>query len=119
MNQTETGNGQPKARVSDAEQIVADLNDAADCLRSAARLIAKRLGASGNGSPAQRPAPTSPEDRITTKQLACIHAIARKAGLDRKRLGTLLEEIAGKDNPAALSRSEASELIDRLQALVD
>ncbi len=108
---SEPKNGSPR---SEADLIVAELRDAADCLRNAAGLIAKRLAPTGNGRARSASASTGPEDRVTTRQLSAIHAISRKLGLDRAGLSAWLQELAEKTDPASLTRQEASEAIDVL-----
>ena len=115
MNQPIETNGKARRR-SELERAATELDDAAECLKNAAGLI---RGALGEAPPRPAPAATVlPGDRVSTRQLAAIHAIARKAGLDRQRLGQMIQETHGSDDPASLGRSEASELIDWLQALV-
>jgi hypothetical protein len=69
----------------------------------------------GNG----RAAPTSVGDRLTTKQLGAIHAIARRAGLSKDDLAQELHRLTGSADPATLSRREASDVIDHLGRLAD
>lgn len=113
------GNGTPRRDPVSAEMTsMADIIDAAaENLRKAARL----LRSTSRPTPAeQRPSaepPRSPDDRLTSKQLGAIHAIARRAGISRDRLAELVLQMTGKDDVAALERSEASAVIDRLRAV--
>ena len=113
-----------------AEALVRELRQAAECLANAADLIETRRGQ-------PRPAPThgetperrphrqagerhfrsmSPDDRVTAKQMAAMHAISRKVGLTREHLAALLVELTGKSDMSMLSRAEASEVIETLDA---
>ena len=103
----------------DAHRLIADLNDAAQALLRVARALERGLGNGqehrGNG----HTAPTTVGDRLTTKQLAAIHAIARRAGLSKDALARELEKLTGSPDPAVLSRSDASTAIDHLGRLAD
>ena len=103
----------------DAHRLIADLNDAAQALLRVARALERGLGNGqehhGNG----HSAPTSVGDRLTTKQLSCIHAIARRAGLSKDALARELEQLTGSPDPAVLSRSDASAAIDHLGRIAD
>lgn len=56
-------------------------------------------------------------ERLSGKQLGAIRAMSRRAGLSRDGLVELLDEITGKEEPADLSRSEASLVLDKLSTL--
>jgi len=56
-------------------------------------------------------------ERLSGKQLGAIRAISRRAGLSRDGLVKLLDEMTGKEEPSALSRSEASLVLDKLSAM--
>ena len=103
----------------DAPRLIADLKDAAQALLRVARTFEHALGNGqehrGNG----RPAPASVSDRLTTKQLGAIHAVARRAGLGKDGLARELERLTGSPDPAVLSRSEASAAIEHLDRLAD
>jgi len=103
----------------DAHRLIADLNNAAQALLRVARALERGLGNGqdhrGNG----HSAPTSVGDRLTTKQLAAIHAIARRAGLSKDALARELEKLTGSPDPAVLSRADASAAIDHLGRLAD
>ncbi len=115
MTQSTTNSGpQNGGARSEGDLIVAELRDAADCLRNAAGLIAKRLESTSNGAVPGHSPPSGPEDRVTTRQLGAIHAIGRKLGLDRAALSAWLRENSETSDPASLSRQEASEVIDAL-----
>ena len=114
-----TNTGERTIRV-DVAAVVAELHDASQALLRVAQLFERSLTngrqpSAGNG----RAAPSSVGDRLTTKQLGAIHSISRKAGLSREGLVSLLVDLAGKEDPALLSRSEASTVIDRLAAMTD
>ena len=102
----------------DVAAVVAELNDASEALGR----VAAHLERAGNGGQAPgngRAAPTSVGNRLTTKQLGAIHVISRKAGLSRDELAKLLFDLTGRDDPALLSRTDASSVIDRLANLAD
>jgi len=62
--------------------------------------------------------PTLPvEDRLSGKQLGAIRAAARRAGLSRDGLAELLTDTVGREEPAQLSRREASAVLDKLSAM--
>ena len=103
----------------DVAAVVAELRDASQALLRVTQLLERgptkgRQPPAGNGR-----APSLVGDRLTTKQLGAIHAISRRAGLSRDGLVSLLVDLAGKEDPALLSRSEASTVIDRLAAMTD
>jgi hypothetical protein len=101
----------------DVAAVAAELNQASEALRR----VAAYLERAGNGRVAgnDRVAPTSVGDRLTTKQLACIHAVARRAGLTKDALARELQKLTGSADPALLSRREASDVIDHLGRLAD
>ena len=118
----------------DVAAVVNELNQASDSLRRvAAHLVRAGNGhATGNGRAGNgyapgsgyapgngRTAPTSVGDRLTTKQLGAIHAIARRAGLSKDGLAQELHRLTGNADPAVLSRREASDVIDHLGRLAD
>ena len=57
------------------------------------------------------------EERLSGKQLGAIRAAARRAGLSRDGLAELLANTAGREEPAQLSRREASAVLDKLSAM--
>ncbi len=64
--------------------------------------------------------PTSPlpvEERLSGKQLGAIRAAARRAGLSRDGLVELLTQTVGQEEPAQLSRRDASTVLDKLSAM--
>jgi hypothetical protein len=65
--------------------------------------------------PVQPPAP-APEDRLTSRQLAALQSVARRRGWSDLHLTALVDERFKRNNPAALTRSEASSLISELTA---
>jgi hypothetical protein len=104
----------PATTVIDRRALAAELTMAAGALSRAARL----LDASDPPAGSPRTGFAAPiGDRVTAKQLAAIHAIARRAELSREEL-TRMVRVYGKEEPARLTRAEASEIIDKLRALV-
>ena len=96
----------------------AELFAAGEALCRAARVIAE-LGTRQTGAD-RRPngsAPTVSADRLSGKQLGAIRAMSRRAGLSRDQLAKLLDEMTGSQEPAALSRSDASLVLDRLSEM--
>ena len=92
----------------DLAKVAASLRTAGDALRDAADAISKpRADAEGNGSAPLR------TDLLTGRQLGAIHGMARRAGLSRDQLAELVHQLTGK-RVTDLSRSEASDVIDRL-----
>ncbi len=98
------------------------LHVAGEALQRAARALdaASREpnNTQSNKKPMQQREPASSgfrDDLLTGRQLGAIHAVARKAGLTRDRLAELVHSF-GREQITELSRAEASELIDRLQA---
>jgi hypothetical protein len=67
----------------------------------------------GSGSTSALPV----DERLSGKQLGAIRAAARRAGLSRDGLADLLIQTVGKDEPAQLSRRDASAVLDRLSAM--
>ena len=104
-------------------QIVSIADDlkasSSDCLKKAASLLGIGLHLYG-GAPAtgtRRPklaTVQAPADRLTTKQLAAIHSVARKHDISKEELGALVETLAGKTKLASLTKSEASMVISDL-----
>ena len=107
--------GRPTAR-----EAAAELHAAGEALCRAARVIAE-LGAASGRSEVAPPAPDqsreAPIERLSGKQLGAIRAASRRAGLSRDRLAALLVELTGKQEPGALSRSEASIVLDKLSTM--
>jgi len=103
-----------------AREAAAELHAAGEALCRAARVIAEL--ASPKGQPEGPPAASqqsrdAPVDRLSGKQLGAIRAASRRAGLSRDRLAALLVELTGKQEPSALSRSDASIVLDKLSTL--
>ncbi|MBI2393708.1 MAG: hypothetical protein HYV09_29310 [Deltaproteobacteria bacterium] len=102
---------------------------ASDCLKKAASLLGVGLelygGAVSPSAPSVGPArPTAPTaltadgrrappegDRLTARQLAAIHAAARRRGVGPSDLNALLADRLGKSGPQFLTKREASELL--------
>lgn len=57
------------------------------------------------------------DERLSGKQLGAIRAAARRAGLSRDGLVELLTNTVGREEPAQLSRREASAVLDKLSAI--
>ena len=55
-------------------------------------------------------------DRLTSKQLAAIHGVARREGITHDELMGLLVARTGKERVEMLTRSEASSVIDALSS---
>jgi hypothetical protein len=92
-----------------------------DALKKAASLLGVGLEMYGGQSAEQRPgqgarAPAAPGDRLTSKQLATIHGVARREGVTRDELLGLVAGKTGKDRVELLTRAEASGVIDALAA---
>ncbi|HTA93414.1 MAG TPA: hypothetical protein VK745_27740 [Polyangiaceae bacterium] len=110
--------GRQDGRRRSTQAAAAELLAAAEALCRAARVLAE-LGTrqtEGDRRPT-RAAPTASEDRLSSKQLGAIRAVSRRAGLSRDQLAQLLDEMTGKPEPAALSRSDASLVLDRLSEM--
>ncbi len=96
-----------------------DLKSASsDCLKKCASLLG--VGPELYGAPAStpvvqkaQPVMQAPDvgDRLNSRQLASIHATARRRGIGNGQLQALLVERYGKNEPQYLTKTEASELI--------
>jgi len=62
----------------------------------------------------QRGGPPEPIDRITARQLAAIHAMARRRGISLPELSDLLLRRTGRTAPQHLSKKEASAVLDEI-----
>lgn len=116
-------NGQVVSLADDHKAAASDaLKKAASLLGVGLELYGGQANASDNhnhtndnyNQPADRPRAPAPADRLTTRQLAAIHAVSRKQGLSRDGLAALLRDLSGKDDAARLTRSEASAVISQL-----
>jgi hypothetical protein len=93
-----------------------------DALKKAASLLGVGLEMYGGQPTEQKPAngqarATPPAgDRLTSKQLATIHGVARREGVTRDELLGLVAGKTGKDRVELLTRAEASSIIDALAA---
>lgn len=91
-----------------------------DALKKAASLLGVGLHLHGgtDESSVQRrapsPAPASPNDRLTGRQLSAIQSVARRHNIGRDDLGQMLDERFGKVQVAHLSRREASTFLSEL-----
>lgn len=95
---------------------------ASDAIKKAASLLGVALELYGAGAadvtsarvPARAPAPASPNDRLTGRQLSAIQSVARRHNIGRDDLGQMLDERFGKVQVAHLSRREASTFLSEL-----
>ena len=95
-----------------------------DAIKKTASLFGIGLELYGAPAPAAAPAPAraeeqprpsiTSEERLTTRQLGAIHAACRRRGWSPAYLTALVGERFGRNNPQALSRAEASNLITEL-----
>lgn len=90
-----------------------------DALKKAASLLGVGLhlyGASEEPAAQARSAPTpsSPNDRLTSRQLSAIQSIARRRSIGRGHLTSLLKRRFQKADLGHLSRREASSLLSEL-----
>jgi hypothetical protein len=108
----------------DKEGEIASLADdlkaaGSDALKKAASLLGVGLEMYGGQPAEQKPGnghamPVG--DRLTSKQLATIHGVARREGVTRDELLGLVAGKTGKDRVELLTRAEASNIIDALAA---
>jgi hypothetical protein len=91
-----------------------------DALKKAASLLGVGLEMYGGQAAEQKPgnghAAPPAGDRLTSKQLATIHGVARREGVTRDELLGLVGYKTGKDRVELLTRAEASSIIDALAA---
>jgi hypothetical protein len=91
-----------------------------DCIKRCARLLGcpldfnAQLERNGQAPPKPRTQAAAPDDRLTSRQLAALQAACRRRGWSSNRLTALVDERFGKNNPQALTRTEASSLISEL-----
>jgi hypothetical protein len=91
-----------------------------DALKKAASLLGVGLEMYGGQPVEQRTgtgqgrAAPSAGDRLTSRQLATIHGVARREGVTRDELLGLVAGKTGKDQIELLTRAEASSVIDAL-----
>jgi hypothetical protein len=97
-----------------------DLKSASsDCLKKCASLLGVGLELYGAPAPMAvnnekpRTVVQAPDvgDRLTSRQLAAIHASARRRGIGNGQLQSMLVDRFGKNEPQYLTKKEASELI--------
>lgn len=106
-----------KAAASDA------LKKAASLLGVALEIYSGQAGTAPDTGDARRAGqqpprhPTAIADRLTSRQLAAIHAACRSHGVTREELETLLDQRTGKDRPEQLTRAEASDIISTVSAM--
>ena len=103
-----------------------NLTEAAQLLRRAAALLeqsaqysdrARQRPRSGSTPAAIPPSDAPPvDDRLTSRQLGAIFAIARRHGLARDRLLNLVRQRTGRQRVEHLTREDASALIAELDA---
>ena len=94
---------------------------AADSLKKAASLFGIGLELYGGKAPTEssepRPKPRAQEDpknRATVRQMAALQGAARRRGLTKDRLSSIVHARTGKTDLAELDRNEASNLISEL-----
>jgi hypothetical protein len=94
---------------------------ASDCLKKSASLFGIGLELYGGKTAAEpsepRPRPRSqddPKDRATVRQMAALQGAARRRGLTKDRLSSIVHARTGKTDLAELDRAEASSLISEL-----
>jgi hypothetical protein len=87
-----------------------------DALKKAASLLGVGLEMYGGQPAEQRSGHAAPAagDRLTSKQLAAIHGVARREGVTRDELLGIVAKRTGKDRVEVLTRAEASNIIDAL-----
>jgi hypothetical protein len=104
--------------ISIGEDLTAAANDA---LGRAARLFGVGLvfeppsttsSSQASGAPAD--APTTPENRVTQRQLGMINGLARRRNIARGALGSMLHDRFRKTELVALTKREASDFIGEL-----
>ena len=98
--------------LADAANLAADA-----ALENAAAQAGVRVGEVPAAAPVQRER-LKPDDvpepiaRVTSRQLAAIHAVARRRGMSLPELGAIVRERTGKTAVEHLTRKEASGLLD-------
>lgn len=116
----------------DRDGRIVDLGDthkaaASDAIKKAASLLgvglelyagdrpttSKTHGPATSRASSPRP-PTPPSDRLTSRQLAAIHAVARRRGIGGPSMTAMLLERWGCEGPQHLTRKAASEFISEL-----
>ncbi len=93
-----------------------------DAIKKTASLFGIGLELYGAGVPSSSPRPPeehpgsapSAQDRLTSRQLAALHAACRRRGFSPNHLVALVDEKFGKNNAQLLTRGEASSLISEL-----
>lgn len=113
-------------KVGDVLSIADDLKAASsDALKKCASMLGVALELYGGAKerpreeperpePPRRARPLMPMERVTSRQLAALHSIARRNGLEKRELESVLQERVGHSALNALSRAEASQLITEL-----
>lgn len=109
-----------------AVSVADDLKSAAsDALKKSASLLGVGLELYGGGGETRHTAqrvgngenpasPTSPNDRLTSRQLSALQSVARRQNIRREHLSALLEQRFNKTEIGHLSRREASSLLSEL-----
>lgn len=93
-----------------------------DAIKKAASLLGVALELYGGGAaeatsasaPPRAPAPASPNERLTGRQLSAIQSVARRHNIGRDHLAHMLGERFNKRELGHLSRREASSLLSEL-----
>lgn len=114
-----TGRPSPAQIASELRATARALLQIADSLDGAPSTPPVRALPAPNGPAASANPATEPprlEDRLTSRQLGAIRAASRRAGMSRNQLSELLQETAGVADPALLTRSSASAVLDRLSS---
>lgn len=115
-------------KVGNVQSLADDLKAASsDALKKCASMLGVALELYGgakerSGARTARPSseprrpnrPLMPMERVTTKQLAAIHSIARRNGMEKRDLESFLEERLGHVVLNELSRVDASRVITEL-----
>ena len=109
--------------VSVADDLKAASSDALKKAASMLGIALEQYGATRDAGVSQRsgasrqppPRPLLPQERVTARQLGALHAAGRRQGFAHGELEALVSERTGKRDLSALSRSEASSLIDELR----
>jgi hypothetical protein len=74
-------------------------------------------GNGGNGAGTSNSPTLDTGDRVTTKQVAAIHAACRRLGVEREDLHGLVSDRYGKLDIHGLSKTEASALLDHFNSV--
>lgn len=109
-----------RAREASPADVARELRAAGEALLRAATVIAslgRRTRPEHRQATQEGRAVVSIGERLSGRQLGAIRAASRRAGLSRGALAELLEQLTGKQEPATLTRAEASGVLDKLSAM--